>query len=254
MNTIATLQDLRQHLGLDASDTADDKRLLAALKAASDTIEQNTGRNFSPYIATLEHIPISRLEILLRDDVLEIESVIDGDGTSIPLTDISREGAVLRLKNDRSFAAMSSNARVQISGMWGYHPQPMSMWLDSTDAPVVDISATANFIVLETGSYPDGSAIFSEGQLLQIDSELIEVVSVDQGADVLTIRRGVRGSTASTHLATASIYIFQPAAAVRSLCTRRAAWLYRSADRLPEPLPEALLDEMRSLRRLSVQS
>ncbi|MFN8372564.1 MAG: hypothetical protein U0694_06770 [Anaerolineae bacterium] len=90
MYTIVTLTALRQHLGLSASDTADDARLLGALQAASAHIERAAARRFCPRIAALKH-QIERYDSLyltLHDDLLSLTSLLDGDGTSISLNDV----------------------------------------------------------------------------------------------------------------------------------------------------------------------
>ena len=51
MYTIATLDDLRRHLNLSATDAADDEDLLQRLGAASRLIESLTQRRYCPAFA-----------------------------------------------------------------------------------------------------------------------------------------------------------------------------------------------------------
>ena len=70
MYTIATLHHLRRHLGLASSDTAEDVRLMDALRAASAQIERAAGRHFLPHRAALVHtMRVNKNELLLEDDL-----------------------------------------------------------------------------------------------------------------------------------------------------------------------------------------
>ncbi len=254
MHTIASLHDVRQQVGFSASETGDDARLLAMLEAATATIEQRTRRNFLPYQTTLTHPVHDTQELLLRDDLLELQSLTDTDSTPIPLSDVEHAGGLLRLTNDRQFASHTSDAGVEVGGVWGYHPDANTMWADSGLSPETQVSSSTSILIVLTTTKPDGTPIFSPGQLLKLNDEMMRVVAVDTSADFLTVIRGVRGSTVGIHTNYPPILIFDVAADARQLCVRWAAWLYRSADRLPEPLPDAFLDTVQTLRRVRVMS
>jgi hypothetical protein len=258
MHTITGLQEVRRQVGLDTGETGDDARLLAMLEAATATIEQRTRRNFLPYEATLSHPVHSAQELFLRDDLLDLQSVTDSDGTTIPLSAVVHEGGLLRLTDDRQFAASPfdapADARVEVSGVWGYHPDAVNMWVDSEMSLSVQVSSSATFLILNDTTEPDGTPVFSPGQLLKLNDEMMRVVAVDTAADIVTVLRGVRGTTVASHTNFPPLLIYHAAADARQLCVRWAAWLYRSADRLPEPLPEAFLQTVRTLRRVRVMS
>ncbi len=106
MYVLATLDQLRQRLGLSASDTGEDSRLLDALEAASAQIEGAARRRFSPRLAALAHDVNPRYpqELLLREDLLQIDTVTNGDGSSIDpldllaLPDAASEGPISLLR------------------------------------------------------------------------------------------------------------------------------------------------------------
>jgi hypothetical protein len=261
MNLIATLYALRQHLGFAASDTADDARLLAALEAASTTIERRTRRRFTPHVATIAH-SIDRhnvRELLLTDDLLELQSLTNGDGSSIDLNDVVvLRSMALRLTNGAAFIHEDTpEDAVSVTGIWGYHPDWSHAWSDSGDTvqdnPLPD---TATAITVSDADAPniDGTARFQVGQVLQLESEYVRVLAVDSALKVLTVARSINGTTAASHVSGPTIEVYQPSADVVQLCLRWARWLYKAPDAPSWNIPPILLDTLDGLRRISVKS
>lgn len=261
MYTLATLYDLRQHLGFAANDTADDARLLAALEAASNTIERRTHRDFQPRVATRKHSIDRRnvRELLLRDDLLVLQSLTNGDGGNIALADVAiLESGALRLSNGAAFTYTDTpEDAVQVTGIWGYHPDWAAAWADSGDT-VQDNPLSANATTVTAldvdAVMVDGTPRFQVGHLLRIESEYVRVLATDTTLNTLTVARGVRGSTAASHASATTIEVYQTPADVVQLCLRWSAWLYREPDSGPEHVPSILLDGLDGLRRISVGS
>jgi len=261
MYTIATLDDLRRHLNLSATDSAEDSDLLQRLQAASQLIESLTQRRFCPRSQTRE-ITLDRpgqSELILPDDLLELRSLSIG-GVAMNLADIRllpddrdapasvlrvAQGAALRFGDDNS-------ASISIGGIWGWHDRWTEAWRDSGDT-VRDaaLNALADAITVSdaAGSDQDGrSPRFQVGQLLRIDAEYLRVTAIDSAKNQLTVLRGVQGTAAAAHRRGATIETYSPPAAIRDLTLRFATLMTQSAgllERESTPLVERL-------RRLTV--
>src|SRR5258707_2770931 len=84
LNCYATLSAFRQRQGLASSDTGDDARMLAKLRAAATQIDRYTGRTFLPSIATCRFDWRGPKTLLLRGyDLLELTTLTNGDGSTI---------------------------------------------------------------------------------------------------------------------------------------------------------------------------
>jgi len=257
MYTLATLYELRQHLGFAASDTAEDARLLAALEAASTAIERHTRRRFQPRLATILHsIDLRNAnELALLDDLLELQAITNGDSSAVELADVTQlRSAVLRLRNGAVFVYSDTPVEaIGVTGIWGLHPDAAQMWQDSgdtvQDAPLSDVATSISVGDADgTGSAPR----FQVGHLLRIEAEFVRVLALDTSNNTLTVLRGVQGSTVAEHANGSGIQIFQTMPDVNLLCLRWAAWLYKEADHRLDDLPPVLWDALDGLRRISL--
>ena len=269
MYLLATLHQLRQRLGLGESDTGDDARLLMALQAASAQIEAAAGRRFSPRVATIEHDihPRHTTELLLEDDLLQLDSITNGDGSSIDTLDVITvpesvmDGpiSVLRLIGGQGFVWEDTPLRaVQVTGLWGWHDRWSRAWRDSADT-VQDnpLGAAATTLTVSDADGADGhntTPRFQVGHLLRIDDEYLRVLAVNTSSNVLTVLRGVNGTTAAAHTQSTAIAVFQPPLEVEMLCLRWAQWLYKEPDnRSFSATPKHLAAALDGLRRTGVK-
>ena len=220
-----------------------DDLLLAMIQSTTREIEEFANRQYYPVIATYrESAPrqgygtrFSGLppEIVLHHDLLAITSVTNGDGTVLvkgtdyetdPLDDTPYSSLVtLEASGTAWLPTTAGNYRgaISIAGVWGYHSNYGSAWID-TLAVASAISTTSTTSVTATAG-----KVYA-GDLIQIDSEWMYVVSVSTGAsDTLTVRRGVNGSTAATHGANAIIsrYTFE---AIEDVCRTGVVAYYRT--------------------------
>ena len=264
MITLSTLDQLRTRLGLASGDTADDARLMSALQAASAQIERATGRRFSPRQKSLRHTYSSSLELLLDDDLLELTGLTNGDGSLIPLTDVipvpdSAPFSYLRLTGSSAFLwTLSPVQAITVSGIWGWHDHPAEMWRSSGDSVQnnpLGSSATSLTVTDADGADSEGSfPRFQVGHLLKIDSEYLQVTAVNTVTNVLTVLRGVNGTTAASHALNSAITIFQPASDIQMLALRWASWLYKQPDSAAfADVPDALQTALAPLRRIVVK-
>jgi hypothetical protein len=265
MYTLSTLEHLRRRLGLSAADTGEDARLLAALQAASAQIERAAGRRFMPYHAAIRHDihPRYRDELLLSADLLQLDSLTNGDGSTIDpldvilLPDWTADGpaCLLRLTGGQRFTWLDSPRQaVTVTGVWGWHDRWLRAWRDSADTVQDDpLNSSAVTLHVSSISGTDSHAAaprFQTGHLLRIDDEYLRVLAVNPATQTLTVLRGVQGTTAAGHTAGTRIDVFQPAQEVDMLCLRWALWLYKEPDsRAFAAPPAALAAALDGLRR-----
>jgi hypothetical protein len=263
MYMLSTLYRLRARLGLAATETADDFRLIAALEAASASIERAAGRRFTPRRAALQHDYTSSLELLLDDDLLELTAITNGDGNAIPLEDVipvpdEAPWGLLRLTGGSAFTWSASPIQaITVTGLWGWFDRPASMWRSSGDT-VQDnpLSASATLLTVADADAADTAQEmprFQIGHLLRIEDEYLRVLGVNTTSNVLIVQRGVNGTTAASHALNTPIDTYQPPAEIESFCLRRAAWLYREADNIALDAPDDLADALGALRRARVK-
>ena len=252
MYTLATAQQLRTRLDLETN--AADERLWRALTAATARIERDSGRRFTPRLATLPHRARHPRELILLDDLLQLQRLTNGDGRDVDPGDVQTlpvafqgSASVLRLRGEQRF---SGPAAVQVSGLWGWHEGWHQAWLTGVDS-LQDgpLAATATTLRVAEGSR------FQPGQLLRLGDEYLRLLAIDGASHALTVERGAQGTSAIEHSQGRAIDVYQPPAAVTLLCLRLAAWLYREPERSPaEALPADVACELRALRRDSAAS
>lgn len=263
MYTLTTLHHLRARLNLGATDTADDARLLNALEAASTSIERATGRRFSPHRLTRLHDFTNPVELLLEDDLLDLQSITNGDGSALDLGDVIRlpdstPHSVLRLTGSSAFLYRRSPLEaIAVTGTWGWHERWSTAWRSTSDS-VQDNPLSASSTTLTVTDADGADAIgeaprFQIGHLLKIDDEYLRVIAVNPASNLLTVLRGVNGTAAAAHNLNAPISTYQPSADVEALALRWAAWLYREPDTAHPGEPLDLLESLDSLQRTRVR-
>ena len=269
MYTVVTLFQLRAHLGLRPEETADDHRLLWALGAATRHCERFTGRKLLPHHATHYHDVDRRhpQELLLDDDLLELTGVTNGDGRSIPLSQLRRlpnarqPASALRLANGTQFVYHDTPlAAVAIAGIWGWHDDWSRAWRD-TGATVQEgpLAAVAHTLAAPAEDAREGQAPrFQVGQLLRIGAEYLclrQIEAAGDGTLTLSVMRGAQDSQASSHAAGAAIHSYHPPPDLAQAALQLAAWLVQVQRQLAsQDLPPAIRTLLRGLRRAVVRA
>ncbi|MFW5691078.1 MAG: hypothetical protein ACOCXZ_01145 [Chloroflexota bacterium] len=267
---IATLERLQAYLGLpvDAITPAERARLMAALGAASAQIERLTRRRFTPRRAGLLHDidPDRPDELLLRDDLLALDTLEDALGVIAPgdvlaLPPVGAAGALLVIGGRVFTWSRSPLSAVMVTGVWGWHDDWSNAWRATVDTVMDDpLSAAAATLTVTDADGADSLGElprFQVGQLLRAGDEYLRVLAVDADTNTLTVSRGANGTTATTHAAGTPLASYQPPPDVVALALRWAGWLYREPDADIGPDGQAVLPTLRAelagLRRSSVR-
>lgn len=118
---------------------------------------------------------------------------------------------------------------VVITGLWGMRTQYASQGFFASGVTCPALTATQLTMVVSDVAGPDAyyrAPLFSAGNLIRIDNELLDIVNVDTATKTLTVRRGANGSTAAVHNLGTAINIFEVEEDVTNCATRQAALLY----------------------------
>lgn len=237
LNAYATLKDYKDYIRARnlsiADDVVDDTVIEFLLVAASRLIDEQTGRNFTPYVSTFYYdVPdsesLDRRLLRLDCDLLEVLTLTNGDGTVIPSTEynlVNKNRSPyygIRLKDTSTYywtcdAAGDSHSVISLECITGYHNRYSTAWATgSTAAEAMDDS--------ETGYDVTSGANFAAGNIIRFDDELGYVSSV--ATNTLTITRGANGSTATTHLTSIDVKIWQVMELAKYACIEIANSAY----------------------------
>jgi len=228
-NGLVTLADMLAFL--PNSTNAVTAMLEQAIEAASVAIctYKGSAHFWYPVVAARKFdLPRGR-ELALRSDLLEILSVVNGDGSVLdasgyraepinyyPKTSIViNSGAALMFL--QSVTTFAENA-VTVNGIWGYHAYyPVAWALASTLSGAINASTTT---VAVTSSTP-----YSAGQIVRCNDELMLVTAV--ATNSLTVIRAWNGSTAAAHDSLTALPVWKTQADVARGCMIQAARYYK---------------------------
>jgi len=251
-NLYTLLYDLKATVKIAQTDTGDDDLLGGFCFTASRMWEGSTKRRFYPLLAVRYYdFPEDSALLKLDEDLLEVAAFTTQNGEE----DVASTDYYLRcgrsynlMPYDRIEMLANGDMPVllftgimqksqAVTGYWGYNEDWSNAWQDSNDALAADALISATTL---TVSDADGADIygvtprFKVGQLLRIvtgdDTEYIYLVSIDTATNVLTVNRGVNGTTAVAHVTTDQVDVYMPMGEVVQAVTRLAAWLYGQKD------------------------
>ena len=120
---------------------------------------------------------------------------------------------------------------ISLGGFWGMRTDYPTLGFFDSGATCPALTASQAVFAAASTNGPDlynRLPLFSPGNLLRIDNELLEVMAVavpDASHVTLTVRRGLRGTVAVTHNLGAPILIFEPEEDIVGCATRQAALL-----------------------------
>lgn len=262
MNYI-TLHQYKVYRGLDQTITTDDALITDLIERASRWIDTYTMRRYDVRVETrLFDVPKSKVSafgvfdtsliagsgyekaLRVKDDLLAVTELKNGDGTVISSTDYLLEPAEyqtksrIRLINGETWCGDDDGNDLQVislNGIWGYHERYDQAWISSLDkiADLAGITAASTTITVGDA---DGTAAdlrsprFQAGQMIRMGTEFCLVISTSTLANTIEVVRGYNGSTAAVHAKDTAIDIYRPMGNIVQACLRLTAWLYVQKD------------------------
>lgn len=240
----ASLAEMKDEL--KAVSNVDDVKLLNAGRQASARIDRLFRSQIPFFFPTIKNLPIhvtpsmvnsAQGTLAIPANLLALTSLTVGDDTVTavevypPYTSPSRS---LRLTDEchgtwYSYQPCCGKPLLAvINGIFGFHRDYANAWLK-----VDDIAAALNDTALTfTVADVDGADAYgrtpriSAGNLLRIDTEFLEVISTNISTNVVTVRRGVNGSTAAAHLINADVEVWQVEEPIKRAVQRQASFMY----------------------------
>jgi hypothetical protein len=209
--TLTNIKSLKRITSVSASDDSVIETLISAASRAFDS--SCGGRSFFPRVSTrLYDIPSKRM-LLLDDDLLALTTLLNGDATTLLVADYILEdanrppywGIRLRDSSDKFWTWNqygSSERVISVSGVWGYHTQYASAFVQGTTLAGI-LNASALTFNVTSG------ALLTPGHIIMVDSEIMNVSVVNVNA-VTVLKRGDNGSTAAIHQDLAPVMVWQP--------------------------------------------
>ena len=267
--TLCTVADFRlwQQDGQNSAqyDNADEAQQLRFIRQASGEIINGYLKRLPlPYLATLNFNAVSdrdsefyfnqdltahvdefyqTLFTHMRGDLLAVTSLTNGDGTVLTTSDYKLRAAnslpawCVRILDSSSQSWTYDDDpqdAITLDGEWGYVPHYGNHWVNSTRViPTGGITSSATTFTMDT---PAHAGSFSAGDYIRVNSEVMQVTSVAVDASfaltgVITVLRGVLGTTAAAHLAGATIERFEQHSDIALACAEHATFLYKQKDK-----------------------
>lgn len=226
--------------------TEDNAKIQRYIRQASMLWTQWTGdRAFVPYLMTRKYgvSAVRGRELLLDDDLLEVVSITNADSAVV-------SGSAYNLRPDNhdvktriELTAASGgywnfpyvDNRVQVNAWWGYHDNYAAAWGDSFDTVENNpLAADGTSITVNDadGIDDEGNTRFVVGTYLMIEDEMLQVLTVNTVTNVLTVRRGIHGTTAAAHTQNTSIATWRLLPDVQFGVGEIAKWIYEHRDKV----------------------
>src|SRR5574341_73368 len=225
----------------------DDPLFLEIIQEVSRMIDEQSNRSFVPQVDTrLFDLPPLRKpnylfsmqtigaqageEIMFDLDLLVLTTLTNGDGTVIdsskywlhPNNKTPKFSIALRPSSGLIWQPSSGGDVEQVIsalGIWGYHDDYNNAWTGAgTITDGAGITANATTYTASTGHG------IQAGFLLKMENEFVYVPTV--ATNLITIVRGVNGSTAAAHATATPVSYWKNHAGIVGLCRRSVASLY----------------------------
>lgn len=270
LTTVDAIRDLRVF-----ESRADDELLQTMIHEASGLFQSKTLRTFMPYYqartydALGSHISPTILDV--DEDLLEIVTLTNGDGTTVASTEyVLRETnyypkwriEVLSNKTTRFNYTEEWQAAITVAGFWGYVENYINAFPNLTTI-TEDVDASETSITVADADDLEVLDYVRIGS----GTEIMQVMEVFPSSDTITVTRGQLGTTASTYTNGAALKRFRQNPEIRMAVTRLAAFLYDHRDTLDNYVqiadsgitldgrfPREIVMVMEKYRRLQVQT
>lgn len=246
MPTYASLGEIKWQMGAKATSVAsEDDKILALARAATAYVDrwfQQRRPYFFPYNEVRQfrvsgyHVNSLDNTFEFNDNLLALTSLSVG-GQAVSAVEawptLETPYHYLRLTNSSdSFQAYCTTDNspnfATITGIWGMHRDYPNAWLAVDVASAIATTTATTFTVADVDGYDANYRLprISAGNLIKIDDEYMEVTNTNTGTNTVTVRRGVHGTTAATHLVSASVYVWQVEDTIRNEVARQCGYMY----------------------------
>ena len=194
-------------------DVVDDAVIASILESVARYIDGQTNRKFYPTVETQTYDVPGGRSLVMDDDLLEVISVTNGDGSAITSTyynlyppNTYPKDEIRLTETSGLFWTNSSTSYEQvidIAAIFGYRERyTQEGWkLVTTLNEAVDASET-DIDVVAGGYLPTGT-------IWRVGNEILITKSVSTNT-VMVLSRGDNGSTAATHDTGTSVYLWAP--------------------------------------------
>lgn len=246
MPTYASLGEIKWQMRAAAtSSTVNDDKVLALARAATAYVDrwfQQRRPYFFPYNEARQfrvsgyHVNSLDNTFEFTDNLLALTSLsIAGQTVSAveawPTLETPYHYLRLTNRSDSFQAYCSSDGSpnfATITGVWGMHRDYPNAWLSVDVASAIGTTTVTTFTVADVDGYDANYRIprISAGNLIKIDDEYMEVTNTNTGTNTVTVKRGVHGTTAATHLVSAPVYVWQVEDTIRNEVARQCGYMY----------------------------
>lgn len=244
---LTTLSKVRSDLSKGGGDfpTTDDDDLARMINDAGDIISRETNRDFVPIRETREFDArgeniTSRDLFMPLDDLVEVVTLTNGDGTTISSSDFLLRPSNIYPKHSIVLKSSASitwvftddwEEAITLDGYWVNHQNWPNAWVSTNDTVQdnpLDDSSTTLTVNATAGLDARNRTRFEVGMLIRVETEYMLIVDIDDGT-TLTVIRGIRGTTAASHVQTTVIDSFAIQGDIEQACTSLVVYLYRNA-------------------------
>lgn len=244
-----TLADVKDEQDVNAAaNTTQDARIFQLIRQVSQRVDrlfQSNRPQFWPYLEDRKfRVTPDRVNSLdntfwFRDNLLALNTVTLGTTALVVATDVEAWPTIptpyqyLRLLAytdswyDNCWNSSYTPLFLQINGTWGFHTEYANAWLATTTVAVA--TATNTTITLTDVDGTDGygrSPWISPGALLRIENEYLLVTAANTTTNVLTVKRGMNGTTGVNHGIGTGVDVWQVEDVLRRCVARQSAFLY----------------------------
>lgn len=254
MTLYATLAEVKREMKSER--TIADNQVLAGIRQVSRRIDRMFYKRpapfFAPYIETRANYRLTASRVnsvdgtfIFDEPLLSLTGVVIGTNTLVVGTDVQAFASeyapydTLQL-TDRCcngwfrYASCSGCFGLQyvsISGTWGYNVDWSHAWLNTlqtiTNVGGIDSDDTSFTVTDVDAANANGiTPALSAGNMIQIDTEWMEVTATDTATNTATVKRAVNGSTAAVHAQGTAIYAYQLEEGVKRATVRQVALQY----------------------------
>lgn len=228
----ATLEAAKRYA--EISGTSSDTLIGELIPAVSREIDRMTRRFFYEMTETRRYDFQDAMKLRLDHDLLSITTLTNGDGDTLtenthfysyPLNGPPYRWLEIRTDVGNVFQWSGTAQRaISIAGEWGYNEDYANAWLDGdTVQDVGGINATTTSVTVADAS------VFGTRQTIKIEDEQMLITARDEDTEILTVTRGINGSTAASHSNGDTVYTWDVHPPIERACKQWVTFLVNTA-------------------------